>query len=322
VLAALCWGNFAHAQPTQESKAEEAQNPTEPPETTSPDEPRDVEVEGSPPDEPAPSEGATASGGAPEHDLALPEPGAAPTEPQPPGVHSGTDPESIATSAGRSELPSRRSRSLAARMERAHGMAEVGLGWLTLPGAEVCVERGDNPNCTRGDSSLAVEAWQIFRLPSAVAVGGGVMLGLTPTTDAPAQSAPEVQRDHTRGYLTVEGTVRYYPYVGEALEGWLGLGGGLVIISDTFATREQSGQQKALIGPAGVIVRTEGATFGMAGGLAYEFARNWTFGGNLRMGSWFLPQEPASSPLGDEASLVGQISWFVVTVNVAYRVQL
>jgi hypothetical protein len=201
-------------------------------------------------------------------------------------------------------------------------MAEVGLGWLTLPGAEVCTERGENPDCRRGDSSLALEAWQIFRLPSGFAVGGGVMLGLTPTTDAPARELPDIPRDHSRGYLTVEGTMRYYPYVGESLEGWMGLTAGLVVISDSFSTQRSSNEEKPLIGPSGVVVRTEGGTFGMAGGLAYEFARNWTFGGNLRLGSWFLPNEPDVSPLGDEASLVGQISVFVVTLNIAYRVQL
>jgi hypothetical protein len=207
-------------------------------------------------------------------------------------------------------------------MERLHGMAEAGLGWLTLPGAEVCAQRGETPDCRRGDSSLALEAWQIFRLPSAFAVGAGVMLGLTPTTDVPATQLADVERNHSRGYLTVEGTVRYYPYVGEAIEGFLGLTGGLVVISDTFSTVRGSNEVKPLIGPAGVIVRTEGASFGISGGIAYEFVRNWTLGGNLRLGSWFLPQEPGTSPFGDEASLVGQTNVFVITLNVAYRVQL
>ncbi len=261
----------------------------------------------------APTQPASPPTGAPPRPAPSPANRAAQTAP---------DAESVATTAGRSEAPLTGRRSLESRMQRLHGMAEVGLGWLTLPGAEVCVERGVSPDCRRGDSSLALEAWQIFRLPSGFALGGGVMLGLTPTTDAPPREIPEVERRHSRGYLTVEGGVRYYPYVGESLEGWLGLSGGLVVISDTFSTVPQSGEQKPLIGPAGVVVRTEGGTFGMGGGVAYEFARNWTFGGNLRMGSWFLPLEPGVSPLGDEASLVGQVSWFLVTLNVAYRVQL
>ena len=252
------------------------------------------------------------------------------TKPMPPheqatasrGERAPTRTKSRSPFSRQSDIPPSERRSLAVRMQRAHGMAEVGLGWLTLPGAEVCVQRGANPDCNRGDSSLALEAWQIFRLPSAFAVSGGVMLGLTPTTDAPPHEIPDVQRNHTRGYLTIEGMMRYYPYVGESVEGWLGLTTGLVVLSDTFSTVTPSGEQKPLIGGAGVVVRTEGGSLGMGGGLAYEFARNWTFGGNLRLGSWFLPVAPAESPFGDEASLVGQISWFVVTVNVAYRVQL
>ena len=42
---------------------------------------------------------------------------------------------------------------------RAVGMAEVGLGWLVLPAADVCVER-DIAGCTTGDSSLELDAWQ------------------------------------------------------------------------------------------------------------------------------------------------------------------
>lgn len=220
------------------------------------------------------------------------------------------------------DVPSSHPRSLAARMERLHGMAEVGLGWLTLPGAEVCAERGPTPECHRGDASLSFEAWQLFRLPSSVALGGGVMLGLTPTTDTPAREIPGVKRDHTRGYLTFEVTSRYYPYVGDSFEGWLGLTGGLVVISDTFSTIRAPNEEKPLIGPSGVVVRTEGAAFGIAGGVAKEFARGWTVGGGLRLGSWFLPQEPGISPLGDEASLVGQNNVFLVSLHLAYRVQL
>ena len=62
------------------------------------------------------------------------------------------------------------------------------------------------------------------------------------------------------------------------------LTGGLVVISDAFSTITSPNEEKPLIGPAGVVVRTEGASFSIGGGLAYEFARNWTFGGNLRLG--------------------------------------
>jgi hypothetical protein len=58
------------------------------------------------------------------------------------------------------------------------GMAEVGIGLLTLPTAEVCVERTE-AGCSRGDRSLMLSAWPLFRR-GAFAGGAGVTIGLTP----------------------------------------------------------------------------------------------------------------------------------------------
>lgn len=204
--------------------------------------------------------------------------------------------------------------------ERLVGMAEVGLGWIVLPGAEVCVER-TQAGCSRGDSSLELEAWQLFRVSGAFAVGAGLTLGLTPTTDAPREDPPGIQRDHTRRYLTIEGIVRYYPYVDDALEAWLGVTGGLVVVSDRFESQEGR-QEVELVGPQGVTIRTEGYTVGLAIGGAYVFDPHWSLGASLRYGSWFLPSEPERDPLGDEASLVGQNSVFGLGVSIAYRVPL
>lgn len=208
----------------------------------------------------------------------------------------------------------------AADPERLVGMAEVGLGWLVLPGAEVCVERS-TAGCSQGDSSLQVEAWQLFRVGGAFAVGAGLTLGLIPTTDAPREDPPGVEREHTRRYLTVEGTVRYYPYVAESLEAWVGLTSGLVVVSDRFESKEGR-QEVELVGPRGVTIRTEGYTIGLAAGVAYLFAPNWSVGASLRYGTWFLPSEPERDPLGDEASLVGRNSVFGAGISVAYRIPL
>jgi hypothetical protein len=212
--------------------------------------------------------------------------------------------------------------ALSTRMRRPHGMIEVGLGWLTLPDAEVCSVRSVETDCLRGDSSPALEAWQLFRLPPAYALGAGVMLGLIPTTDTPAQGMADVKREHSRGYLTIEGTGRVYPYVRDKVEAWAGLTAGLVVVSDTFETRLDSEMDKPLIGSGGVIIRTEGFASTLAGGVAYEVSRGWSVGGTLRLGSWFLPRQPKVSPLGDEASLAGRASFFVAGLVVAYRVPL
>ena len=203
--------------------------------------------------------------------------------------------------------------------ERLTGMAEVGLGWIVLPGAEVCVER-TQAGCSSGDSSFELQAWQLFRM-GALAVGAGLTLGLTPTTDAPRQDPPGVQRDHTRRYLTIEGTVRYYPFRDPDFEAWVGLTGGLVVVSDRFESQEGR-QEIELVGPQGVTIRTEGYTVGVAVGAAWIFEPNWSLGASLRYGSWFLPSEPERDPLGDEASLSGQNSVFGLGLSIAYRVPL
>ena len=204
--------------------------------------------------------------------------------------------------------------------DRPTGMAEVGLGWLVLPAAEVCVER-DIAGCTKGDSSLELDAWQLYRPNRRFALGAGITLGLTPTTDAPRQDPAGVHRNHSRGYFTVEGIFRYYPYAEDPFEVWLGLTSGLVVVSDRFESAEGS-NDKALVGPRGVTIRTEGYTIGLATGVAYSFAPRWSVGGTLRYGSWFLPSQPAQDPLGDEASLVGQNDVFSLAVSVSYRIGL
>lgn len=202
-------------------------------------------------------------------------------------------------------------------LDRPTGMAEAGFGWLTLPGADVCSQAG----CKAGDTSLAVDAWQLYRQNLRLAFGAGLLLGLIPTTDAPRSDPEGIERDHSRKYLTLEGTLRYYPYVGEKFELWLGLTGGLVVVSDRFQVIDDH-DDKPLVGPPGVTIRTEGGTFGVAVGGAYELSKHWSVGGSLRVGNWFLPSEPATDPLEDKASLAGRNFVSSLGFNVAYRAAL
>jgi hypothetical protein len=203
---------------------------------------------------------------------------------------------------------------------RPQGMAEFGLGWLLLPGANVC--SGPNiTSCTKGDSSLDLDAWQLFRPDPRFALGAGIVLGLTPTSDAPSNDPPGVQRDHTRRYLTIEGTARYFPFLTPRWEGWVGLTSGLIVMSDRFEST--AGQtDKAIVGPRGVTIRTEGFTVGLAAGASWLFAENWALSGTARYGSWFLPSTPNRDPFGDEASLRGQNNVFSLGISIGYRVPL
>lgn len=202
-------------------------------------------------------------------------------------------------------------------LSRPTGIAEAGFGWLTLPGADVCSQAG----CKAGDTSFELDGWQLYRPNLRLAFGAGLLLGLIPTTDAPPdENENGVVRDHTRRYLTLEGTLRYYPYVGQSFEFWTGVTGGLAVLSDRFQVVDV--YDKPLIGPAGVTIRTEGGTLGVAFGGAYELSRNWSIGSSLRVGSWFLPQSPAADPLLDKASVTGRNWVFSLGINVAYRVGL
>lgn len=205
-------------------------------------------------------------------------------------------------------------------LDRLTGMVEVALGWLLLPGANVCVEPSV-AGCSSGDSSLDIEAWQLFRVRRTFAAGAGIVLGLTPTTDAPRQDPPGVSRDHARRYFTVESTARYYAVTAKTFEAWVGLTAGLVVVSDRFESTEGQ-SDKALVGPRGVTIRTEGLTVGLAVGGAYLLSQNWAVGANVRYGSWFLPKKPAESPFGDEASLRGQNNVLSAALTLTYRVPL
>lgn len=204
---------------------------------------------------------------------------------------------------------------------RPHGVAELRLGWLTLPGAQVCTRRREDP-CRKGDSSPEIEVWQLYRASSAASIGAGVTLGLIPTNDAFGNRLDEVEREHSRSYFSIDGIARYYPWVGPSSEYWVGLTGGLVVVSDRYTAKAPLPDRALIGGGPGATIRTEGYTIGLAAGGDYRFAESWSFGLHVRYGSWFLPNQPQRDVFGDEASLTGRSSMFAVGLAVAYRIAL
>lgn len=203
-------------------------------------------------------------------------------------------------------------------MTRPVGMAEGGLAVLTLPGAEVCVQR--STGCKHGDVVFGVEGWEFYRWSSRLAFGAGVMLGLLPT--AHPRSPPEaVPRDHTRSYFTFEGMLRYYPYIGERFEVWVGPVGGLVVVSDRFQEIDGN-DDRALLGTQGVPLRTEGGSIGLGAGVARELGEHVSLLGSLRVTQWFLRFTPEHDPLGAEASLTGRNTAIMASLGVSYRASL
>jgi hypothetical protein len=205
-----------------------------------------------------------------------------------------------------------------AAVDRPMGIAEAHVGALTLPAAEVCAER--SAGCKKGDISFAVEAWQLYRMNQQLAFGAGLVLGLIPTAH-PRQDPESIEREHTRSYLTVEGTLRYYPYVGENLEAWGGIVAGLVVVNDRFQV-VLARDDRALLGTRGVTLRTEGGSLGAGAGFAYRLSEHFSFVATARYTEWFLPRKPVTDPLGSEASLTGHNSVVSAGLGLAYRVSL
>jgi hypothetical protein len=218
---------------------------------------------------------------------------------------------------GTSPPPSRLLSGFAA-LDRPVGIAEVNVGVLTLPGAEVCAERSSG--CSQGDLSFALEAWELYRANLRFGFGAGVMVGLIPTAK-PKQDPEGIQRDHSRSYMTFEGVIRYYPFVGRHFEGWVGVVGGLAVVNDRFTIPDEE-DNRALLGTRGVTIASEGASLGLAIGMAYELAEHWSLIGSLRVTEWFLPKVPETDPLGSEASLTGINLASALALGVAYRLPL
>lgn len=198
------------------------------------------------------------------------------------------------------------------------GIAEMGVGLFTLPGAAICVEKA--LGCSKGDTSLSLSGWPLFRRGH-WALGAGIMLGVISSADAPRNDPPDVPRSHTRTYYSFEVAGRYYVPFSEVLEGWIGVTSGLGVVNDTFKS-ERGMTETALVGPRGVTILTEGFAIGAGTGIAYAFAEHWRVGGGVRLESWFLPSTAERDPLGDEASLRGRVTAMELALTVGYRSRL
>jgi hypothetical protein len=196
-----------------------------------------------------------------------------------------------------------------------YGAVEFGIGVLALPDAEVC--GGQEVGCDRGDVSLEVDAWPLFRPSPWFAVGAGMTLALTPTQDVP-QRDMMFPRDHSRRYFLVEGIGRYYFVYGRRVEFWAGLSTGLVVVSDNFRTQSAL-PGIALIGSDSANIATEGLSMGLAAGATFGVSPVLQIGGTLRLANWFLPSTPEVLALGDEASLSGRVTMINLAITVAYH---
>jgi hypothetical protein len=192
-----------------------------------------------------------------------------------------------------------------------HAAIEFGLGVLVLPDADVCTS-----TCDRGDFSVEVDAWPLFRASRYFAVGAGLTLALIPVQNPPQRST-ELPRESSRRYFMAEGIGRYYFAYASSFEAWCGLSGGLVVVSDNFVTDSEE-SEIALISSKGANIATEGLTLGLATGMAFSMSKSLKLGGVLRVANWFLPSEPEQIAFGDRASLAGRMTMINLALSLSY----
>lgn len=206
----------------------------------------------------------------------------------------------------------------APQTDRPNTLAQLGVGLLTLPAADVCLQ---SRPCTKGDTSIEVDFWQIYRANRFFAVGAGATVALVPVTDNPP-SESGFPRSHTRSYFLVEAQGRYYAIHGESFEAWIGATAGVVIVSDRYSIEGEDLPAAAIIGPRASTLRTEGGAFGGLLGAQWSFAPNWAVGFTARYMQWFLPQQPTTTVFLDRATLTDQQSALNFGISCSYRIAL
>jgi len=195
-----------------------------------------------------------------------------------------------------------------------YGLVEFGVGVLALPDAELC---GGEAGCDKGDLSLEVDAWPLFRASPRFAVGAGMTLALIPFQDVPRRDT-RFPREHARRYFTAEGIGRYYFLSGQDVELWSGISAGLIVVSDNFRTRS-SDPEMAIIGADSANIATEGLSLGLASGVTFGVNPHLQVGATLRFANWYLPPRREAISFGEEASLSNRVTMLNIALTVAYH---
>lgn len=227
---------------------------------------------------------------------------------------------SVVSSASADDSAASR-RAIAAReMDRPYTLAEVELGLLALPAAEVCIQ--STADCEQGEGSLAVGIHNHYRFGS-FAIGAGINWAQTLRSDA-ARGDPSLQREHSRSYFLFEGQFRYYALRLTEWELWTGVSLGGVIVNDSWSVLADRSPyaDTDFVGPRESTLGTEGFSAGIGVGAEWSFRPSWALGMALRYANWFFPQDPKPLPLNDPASLSGRVDMLALSIRLAYRIAL
>jgi hypothetical protein len=237
------------------------------------------------------------------------EPRPAPTEAVAPTEGAPTEPPSNEAPAGSRSTTSKRD-----HFARPYGLVEFGIGIMALPDAKLC---GGAAGCDRGDVSVEVDAWPMFRASPHFAVGAGITLALIPMQDVPRRDTV-FPREHARRYFTAEGIGRYYFLHGPALEVWSGISAGLIVVSDNFRT-DAKDPAVTIIGAESANIATEGMSLGLASGVTFGVNPHLQVGATLRFANWYLPPTPEVIAFGESASLSNRVTMLNLALTVAYH---
>jgi hypothetical protein len=262
--------------------------------------------------------------------VAMGEGRAAAREPSPPRVEpgvasssAGSTSEAIEQAVVASEQRAREAEngpSKAAEREyfaHPYGLVEFGVGVMALPDAKLCGGIAGIAGCDRGDVSIEVDAWPMFRASPNFAVGAGMTLALIPMQEVPRLQTT-FPREHARRYFTAEGIGRYYFLHGPSMEVWSGISAGLIVVSDNFRTRSKD-PEVTIIGANSANIATEGLSLGLASGITFGVNRHLQVGATLRFANWYLPPTPDVIAFGEVASLSNRVTMLNLALTVAYH---
>lgn len=218
-------------------------------------------------------------------------------------------------------MPIASRRAAAAREgDRPYTLAEVDVGFLTLPIASLCTT--SFAECLTGDASFALGIRSFYRTRG-FAIGAGIDWA-TSLVSEPAKGPPEVGRQHERRYFLVETMFRWYALRATNVEAYIGAQAGLVVINDSWSTLadREPYSDADFIGPRAATLGTQGASFGAQAGVDWVFMRNASVGIFVRSSNFILPDERLRSPTGDTASLAGRVDVLHLGLAASYRIAL
>ena len=112
--------------------------------------------------------------------------------------------------------------------ERRHTLALVELGIIALPGAPISTSQigGDTPfgRIGSGDATVQTGIHVLFRVARDWVFGAGFLFGPKPTNDSEYGGLGNLQRTHSRSYVSFGGEFRYVPLHTRYFEAWVGDG--------------------------------------------------------------------------------------------------